>query len=102
MWLLILELSIGKGRHRIHVDVKSHLVSAHYHSSIALQINLGHILTKSELEGLRSLMDLYCKEALAKLEKQSENISRDKAEKLLKEHGLEQFANDFEESIQRG
>ena len=47
-------------------------------------------------------MDLYCKEALAKLEKQGGSISRDKVKKLLKEHGLEQFADDFEESVQRG
>ena len=60
------------------------------------------ILTRSELEGLRALMDLYCKEALAKLDKQGEIISRDKVENLLKEHGLERFADDFEESIQRG
>ena len=47
-------------------------------------------------------MDLYCKEALAKLDEQGESISRDKVEKLLKEHGLERFADDLEESIQRG
>ena len=59
-------------------------------------------MTRRELEGLRALMDLYCKEALAKLEEQGKSISRDKVKKLLKEHGLEQFADDLEESIQKG
>jgi citrate lyase synthetase len=47
-------------------------------------------------------MDLYCKEALAKLEDQGEIISRSEVRTLLQQHGLEQFADDFEESIQRG
>ena len=47
-------------------------------------------------------MDLYCKEALIKLEEQGESISRNEVEILLKEHGRKDFADDFEESIQRG
>ena len=64
----------------------------------------GHILTERELEGLSALLDLYSKEAIAKIKhrKQGENISREEVERLFQQHGLQQVADDFEGSIEKG
>ena len=67
----------------------------------------GHILTEHELEGLSALLDLYSKEAIAKIKleihrKQGENISREEVERLFQQHGLQQVADDFEGSIEKG
>ena len=64
-------------------------------------------MTKRELEGLSALLDLYSKEAIDKIKleihgKQGENISREEVERLLQQYGLQQVADDFEGSIEKG
>ena len=77
------------------------------HSSSILSIYSGHILTRRELEGLSALLDLYSKETIDKIRleiygKQGEDISREEVERLLQQHGLQQVADDFEGSIEKG